>query len=1207
MSDRVPFLSVESNSNMFSSLARARPELASIGSYYPQSTTTAPGVFTDLRQQIYYLQQDLRRQRAAGAGQEAVIVRMTEKIAELEARLNKSEASCKDLMQTLKQYVPDVTPHVDQEEGVAASDAETALPSPPVIAIENPLKEFEQGYVMNKGKTLPGTSTSLPGPHKLGAPWVQAMVDTATVVPGANDEVWNWLGRTVVIDRSGAPSRGPPASQARRLQALREKRAQQQNFVPARSVKSATMLGTIPPTQPHTAGTNWQEDLLLAHQGRRDPRPFISRTSAVDFALGPDTDKTESLASGGEEEGATETDIIRSIYGDMWGDISGGDQGMADASAFVEGRWTHAQCGGINSLANPQALLWFEESGVHRVEIEMTRDRKNKDCGFIFFVYKCNEGKRLYLGDPNDALEERQAGKKFKSKASRKTSTKLVLSLKGGTSHGQQRKYLILPCLEKAGVTDKFCLKVSNTNGGARPQLEMLPALTHSVSIDGAWEKGGSAAPMNLYADRSDPSVVAPNIRSPQIVCTAEAHTQVLVSVTCDSRRVTKGAALFVFIYAGNPRTADGNVDRRKLTFPTKDRVAEQEGYQDSPTVCVAAKLKKGTRYYIIACALSEEQNGASETAVPRTGAFQCKICSSKKVAARLLPDFSAQTADDPDQIDCEDLLHALRRSDNVEPGEHGPGKYLLWDARTLSEDPLEAIDQACAAKGDGCKFIDSDFPPHKSSINKDARDTQLPSYQWVRLSDICDHPVLFKDGVDPDDVIQGELGNCWFCAAMAAISWMRPDMLENAFSKKLKFRFTRGAFSVRIYDFRAGEDRWVVVDDYVPVDREFQPYFARSRDHNECWPLLLEKVFAKLHGCYQLMAGHCKQCLKIGPVLQCLTKANVQKIMTAEEDPEALWKRIQETQGHRGILECSTRKDKKTFELGLVCFHAYTIIGVEDVRGQRLLRIRNTWGHSEWKGPWSDGDEDKWTAAMKDAVSSYVDADDGAFYIAFADFLQHYDKLYLGNLPNDVDPGTLSSNPALENIAHRDMVRGFWNCPYAGGFSANNPQYLVRFKGGKKTKKSLCIELMIPESLHSRDHGQHELCILVCMVPEKASRTHGGRLVDLDDMVIQQSKPTSANKNTLSVVLPKGLDGCMLIPCWANKQQDGNDSTDEGSFKLAASSDVDFRMKYLPGEQAEKGHGRRLAQDDTILPHGLIGMVKDGAKKVAEAACPVQ
>jgi len=52
----------------------------------------------------------------------------------------------------------------------------------------------------------------------------------------------------------------------------------------------------------------------------------------------------------------------------------------------------------------------------------------------------------------------------------------------------------------------------------------------------------------------------------------------------------------------------------------------------------------------------------------------------------------------------------------------------------------------------------------------------------------------------------------------------------------------------------------------------------------------------------------------------------------------------------------------------------------------------------------------------MKDAVSSYVDADDGAFYIAFADFLQHYDKLYLGNLPNDMDPGTLSLRKQLKN-----------------------------------------------------------------------------------------------------------------------------------------------------------------------------------------------
>ena len=53
------------------------------------------------------------------------------------------------------------------------------------------------------------------------------------------------------------------------------------------------------------------------------------------------------------------------------------------------------------------------------------------------FIYKHREGlkQRIFLGDPSEELEEREAGKKFKSKASRKLKTSLVTSLKGGKKH----------------------------------------------------------------------------------------------------------------------------------------------------------------------------------------------------------------------------------------------------------------------------------------------------------------------------------------------------------------------------------------------------------------------------------------------------------------------------------------------------------------------------------------------------------------------------------------------------------------------------------------------------------------------------------------------------------------------------------------------------------------------------------------------------
>jgi len=38
-------------------------------------------------------------------------------------------------------------------------------------------------------------------------------------------------------------------------------------------------------------------------------------------------------------------------------------------------------------------------------------------------------------------------------------------------------------------------------------------------------------------------------------------------------------------------------------------------------------------------------------------------------------------------------------------------------------------------------------------------------------LQEICDNPRLFVDGVNSNDLIQGELGNCWLVAACCCLS----------------------------------------------------------------------------------------------------------------------------------------------------------------------------------------------------------------------------------------------------------------------------------------------------------------------------------------------------------------------------------------------------------------------------------------------------
>ena len=61
------------------------------------------------------------------------------------------------------------------------------------------------------------------------------------------------------------------------------------------------------------------------------------------------------------------------------------------------------------------------------------------------------------------------------------------------------------------------------------------------------------------------------------------------------------------------------------------------------------------------------------------------------------------------------------------------------------------------------------------------------------------------------------------------------------------------GIYLVRF--FINGNETPVIVDDYLPCNRNGQPAFASSRDE-ELWVSILEKAWAKLHGSYARTEG---------------------------------------------------------------------------------------------------------------------------------------------------------------------------------------------------------------------------------------------------------------------------------------------------------------------------------------------------------------
>lgn len=65
-------------------------------------------------------------------------------------------------------------------------------------------------------------------------------------------------------------------------------------------------------------------------------------------------------------------------------------------------------------------------------------------------------------------------------------------------------------------------------------------------------------------------------------------------------------------------------------------------------------------------------------------------------------------------------------------------------------------------------------------------------------------------------------------------------------------------------------EGAWkpVVVDDYLPCKKKNgggEPAFATSNKPGELWVSILEKAYAKLHGCYEALEGGVVQVRTLG------------------------------------------------------------------------------------------------------------------------------------------------------------------------------------------------------------------------------------------------------------------------------------------------------------------------------------------------------
>lgn len=146
--------------------------------------------------------------------------------------------------------------------------------------------------------------------------------------------------------------------------------------------------------------------------------------------------------------------------------------------------------------------------------------------------------------------------------------------------------------------------------------------------------------------------------------------------------------------------------------------------------------------------------------------------------------------------------------------------------------------------KGESC--IDEDFPPNKTSlyneVNSKLSDEELELWKqfvWKRPHQIFqDDFTLYNQGIDPEDIKQGWLGNCYFLSALSALAEF-PDEIKKIFVNK-----SVNENGIYIVNFTLGGESYkVVVDDHFPYyPKKGKPAFSQSKG-SELWVMLLEKV----------------------------------------------------------------------------------------------------------------------------------------------------------------------------------------------------------------------------------------------------------------------------------------------------------------------------------------------------------------------------
>ena len=264
----------------------------------------------------------------------------------------------------------------------------------------------------------------------------------------------------------------------------------------------------------------------------------------------------------------------------------------------------------------------------------------------------------------------------------------------------------------------------------------------------------------------------------------------------------------------------------------------------------------------------------------------------------------------------------------------------------------------------------------------------------------------LFAGKIEPSDICQGSLGDCWLLAAIACVAEENSDKIKSLFLTREADAFS--CYQVRLFDKHSHRWRTLTIDDRVPVRSDGAPYFSNPHG-NELWVLLLEKAYAKMLGNYHaLEGGFCADAFTAftgNDSIVYLSEDETGESWSGGRDGLSTLKRdkmfsvLKKCLKANMLVAAGSRHDGKTDKdapsQGIVHGHAYTILDAATCNGESIIKLRNPWGSGEWTGKYSSLEDPSWMNSVANTLrGKKIVHEPGTFWMPFTDFCKHYSHI---------------------------------------------------------------------------------------------------------------------------------------------------------------------------------------------------------------------